>query len=278
MLLFEGLNFIQKTIMVVELAFLVGVFVIFVFKKIEGKKLFVNLKEGALSYDQSANKEALSIQAVVSSIFFQTLETVALMTQIKTKLILHDQMTYLEERMVLIKDHLMEAYRAKLKTKLSATSPGSTTQVVSTTSNQEYLFFKTLTDLMKEEMKSGMRTLFLRNNFSRYNEKELDAYVTEKNELLLIKALHFIGELYPSEKMLVSYDEVEEAFNSVRGDIAEELSIVFKKAVFIHNSRLTQITELETNLREKIKLSYGVEVGLGSGKTFVDIVKNDGRD
>lgn len=264
--------------MILELAFLVGALVIVVFRLLSGKKVSLNLKDGALNMGADNKAEIATVQNVASSIFFQTLETVALMTQIKTKIILHDQMTYLEERLVLIKDNILESYRAKLRAKLTGPTRAPDAHIASTTSNQDYLFYKTLIDLMKEDMKSGIRILFLRNNFSRYNDKELDAYIEEKNELLLVKATQFISELYPSEKMLVSFDEVEETLNSVRKDIEADLTVVFKRAVEIHNTRHRQINELESGLREKIKISYGVEVGLVNGSTFADIIKNDGRE
>lgn len=275
---FAGLNFPQKVIMILELAFLIGVLVIVVFRFLSGKKVSLNLKDGALNMGAETKAELATVQNVASSIFFQTLETVALMTQIKTKIILHDQMTYLEERLVLIKDNILESYRAKLRAKLTGPTRAPDAHIASTTSNQDYLFYKTLIDLMKEDMKSGIRILFLRNNFSRYNDKELDAYIEEKNELLLVKATQFISELYPSEKMLVSFDEVEETLSSVRKDIEADLTVVFKRAVEIHNTRHRQINELEAGLREKIKISYGVEVGLVNGSTFADIIKNDGRE
>ena len=42
---FAGLNFPQKIIMILELAFLLGAFILVVFKFLSGKKVSLNLKD-----------------------------------------------------------------------------------------------------------------------------------------------------------------------------------------------------------------------------------------
>jgi hypothetical protein len=260
---FDGLNFPQRVLMILLLACIVSVFTFVLFRLLSGKKVSFNLKEGQLSY--SPEKDSTSMAALGSGIFFLTFENVSFMAQIKTKIILHDQMTYLEEKLVIVRDKILESYRGLLKGKLSSTGAGL---------GQEYLFFQTLVDLLVEDMKSSIRTLFIRNHFSTYNDKELEGYIAEKNQLLMVKAYQFLRDMYPSEKMVIPFDDIEDALDLIRKDLEQDISYVFKRAVDITKARHRQIEELEVSLRDKIKSNYGVDIGERRGRSFADIVKS----
>lgn len=262
----EGLTFPQIQIYTAQV-FVGLIGLVYMFGKImSNKKISFSLPKGQLSYSKDTDKDASYVQNVSTGIFFLTLETVAMMTQIKTKLILHDQMTYLEERLIFIKNSILEAYRAK-RSEIEKGAP------LSSEAAKEYLFFKSLVELMKEDVKSNIRVLFLRNHFSQYDEKEMSVYMTEKNFWLVTKMVDFLRELYPQEKMAVPFNEVEEAIASIRSEIEEYLSVIFKRAARITVKRHEQINELEAGLREKVKESYGVDLDDKGLNVFSTILK-----
>lgn len=266
--IFDGLNFNQKVFMVILMISSITMVGYFLFRWLSNKKVSVNVKRGQLSYKGDSTPED-TVNIVAKGVFLQTLETVTLMTHIKTKLIMHDQMTYLEERLVLIRDTILESYREKLKEELSKAESKLTTVA----SNQDYLFFQSLVDLMKEDMKRSARGFFLRNNFSQLTEEELSAYISEKNELLIVKATEFLRDLYPSDKMIVPFESVHKGLNEVKADLEVLLSQVFKKAVVIYKVRHNQIDDLEKSLRDKIKATYGVDLEETGSKIFSSALK-----
>lgn len=271
--LFSGTNFGQKAFLIVEVALVVMILLVTLFRLLANKKLDLNLKRGQISY-APGSKDSVTVENAVSGVFFSTLETVAMMAQIKTKLILHDQMTYLEERLVIIRDTILESYRHAWKNYIDRNGP--TEDFV----GQEYLFYQSLVDLMKEDMKSSVRVFFLRNHFSTYDDQQLNSYIEEKNELLMVKAYQFLRDMYPIDKMTLSFEEIENGLDKVRPDLENGLSVAFKKAVDITKERHRQIADLETGLRKNIKQQYGVELnGSGVGVFSGTLQKNeeDGR-
>jgi len=267
-ILFAGLTFGQKVIIIMEMAAMLGAIVFLLFRMISNKKLSFNVAKGQLSYSPD-NKDPETVKSVATGVFFQTLETVAMMTQIKTKLILHDQMTYLEERLVIVKDTILEAYRLSWKESFSSGSGES--------GSQEYLFYQSLVELMKEDMKSSVRVFFLRNHFSSYDDHQLSSYIEEKNELLMVKAYQFLRDMYPVDKMVVSFDSIVKGLDKVKPDLEHCLMMVFKKAVEITKERHQQISDLESGLRNKVKISYGVDLSESGVEIFLgSLKKNDG--
>lgn len=258
--LFNG-SLLSKMVILLQMGLMTGGFIWLLAKLFGNKKLSVNVAQGQVSYSQDGPLESTSVQTVASGVFLATLETVAMMTQIKTKLILHDQMMFLEERLVMIRNSILESYRGSFKGK-------DTVSLVDALGSQEYLLFKSLVDLMKEDMKSNVRMLFIRNHFSSYNEQELQSYITEKNQWLLTEMYEFLREMYPANKMSVPFSDVEQALNKIKPELEEYLLRVFKKAVQINKERNQQIVDLEKNLREKIKTSYNVDLDCQGVRVF----------
>lgn len=265
-ILFSDLNFMQKFILILEIAVLLSGVVYLLFRMISNKRVSLNVTKGQLSYAPDS-KDPDTIKTVATGVFFQTLEAVAMMTQIKTKLILHDQMTYLEERLVIVKDTILEAYRQSWKEAFSSGSAES--------GSQEYLFYQSLVELMKEDMKSSIRVFFLRNHFSSYDDHQLTSYIEEKNELLMVKAYQFLRDMYPVDKMVVSFDSIVKGLDKVKPDLEHCLLTVFKKAVDITRERHQQITDLETGLRNKVKISYGVDLSESGVEVFMGALKKN---
>lgn len=190
-------------------------------------------------------------------IFTMTLNTAATISFLKTKQILSDQMYYLEDKLILIQEGLTNSYRACL----SATLKQLQDQSATVTSHKEYHFFTSLVTLMIEDMKRTCRQTFIKNNFSHYTEKEFSEYTEEKVTLLKAKALLFLRELYPSDKMIVPFESVEtEVFNKEAGNIGDHLSHVFKKAVVIYKSRHEEAGRMDQELKDYIMATYGVDI------------------
>lgn len=265
--LFEGLSFGERvTLLFVLQAALVGI-IFLVLRLLKGKNVSMNLTQGQLSFTPETT--SATIHEVVTGVFFHTLETIAMMSQIKTNLILHDQMTYLEERMVMIRNTILESYRKLLREFLSGTEADSLDNP-----QREYLFYKSLVDLMREDLKNNIRVLFLRNHFTQFNDQELSAYIKEKNQVLVVKMYEFLRDMYPSEKMMVPFSDVEGSLKDIQEEIEEYLSSVFRKAVQIKHERDAQIIALDKSLREKIKASYGVDIEDRSTKVFINTLKS----
>lgn len=272
---FEGLTFGQRIVLILQMAIMVSGIIFLIFKLVSNKSVSVNVVKGMLSYGPDS-KDPQTLQHMASGVFFHTLETVAIMTQIKTKMILHDQMTYLEERLVIIRDNILDAYRQSWK-KIANDNP----KLFEEYGSQEYLFYQSLVSLLEEYMKSNVRAIFLRNHFSSYDEHQLNSYIKEKNEILLVTAYRFIRDMYPEEKMAIKFDDIEKGLDQVKEEIENSFTMVFKRAVAITNDRHEQIKDLESSLRNRIKNAYGVELledGVNVFSSAVQKGKNDGTE
>lgn len=259
-ILFEGMSFGQKIIVIIEMAAVAAALIFLIFKMIANKKLSLNVTKGQISYSPT---DETTMEGAISNVFILTLETVAMMTHIKTKLILHDQMNYLEERLVVIRDTFLKSYRGCWKDLDEKSSP------------DEYIFYQSLINLMKENMKSSVRVFYLRNHFSGYDERKLKEYIKEKNELLMIEAVQFLRELYPSEKMTISFDEIVKGIEEVQPEIESCLSTAFVRAVEITKDRHIQIVSLDEGLRARIKNTYGVEIAESGVEAFTGALKGE---
>jgi hypothetical protein len=266
MSLFVGLTFEQKLILIAEMLLAFSVLTIVINYFFGKKKLNLKLSKGQVSYSQEAPLTQEALKDTSTGVFFFTLETVAMMTQIKTKLILHDQMTYLEERLLFIKNSVLDSYRRVYREK-------GTLKDIEDFSAKEYTLYKSLVELMKEDLKSNIRVLFMRNHFASYDDKELSIYLQEKGSWLITKMTDFLRELYPSEKMTIPFSDIEKSIGFCRKEIEEYLLSIFRRAAQIYNDRHSQIVSLETGLRDKIKETYGIDIDDRGIKSFSKILK-----
>lgn len=266
MSLFVGLTFEQKLILIAEMLLAFSVLIIVINYFFGKKKLNLKLSKGQVSYSQEAPLTQEALKDTSTGVFFFTLETVAMMTQIKTKLILHDQMTYLEERLLFIKNSVLDSYRRVYREK-------GTLRDNEDFSAKEYTLYKSLVELMKEDLKSNIRVLFMRNHFASYDDKEMSIYLQEKGSWLITKMTDFLRDLYPSEKMTIPFSDIEKSIGFCRKEIEEYLLSIFKRAAQIYNDRHSQIVSLETGLRDKIKETYGIDIDDRGIKSFSKILK-----
>lgn len=255
------MSFAQKVIIILEVAAALAGIIYLIFKMIAHKSVSFDMTKGRLSYSGNDDK-AQTMEGAISGVFILTLETVTMMTHIKTKLILHDQMSYLEERLIVVRDAILKSYRLCWKAR--------TGESVST---KEYIFYQSLVNLMKENMKSNMRTFYLRNHFSAYSEQQLKDYINEKNELLMIGAYQYLRELYPEGKMTISFEDIVLGLDKIKPNLENCLSAAFKRAVNITKERNVQIAELESSLRGRIKTTYGVELNDSGVEAFIGAIK-----
>jgi len=262
--LLASMTFVQILILLAVLASFLIIILVVLFKLLGNRKVSLKTSLGQISSEQGNSSNDPSVNSMVIGVFTWTLETVSMMVEIKTKMILHDQMTYLEERLVLIKNSILESYRMKMKD-----SYEKGTQV----SSQEYLFYKSLVELMKEDMKSNIRMLFLRNHFSTFTEPELQAYIQEKNMWIMTSAIEFLRIMYPSEKMTIQFFSVEESFNDVRKTLEDYMNTVFRQAAKIYNDRNKQIDSLGESLHSKVNSTYGVDLYNGGMLNYSSIIK-----
>lgn len=241
-----------------------------------GKKVKLGLGQLA-SIDVDKGGQPLSgISAdTVIEIVSRSVDMASKVTHIKTKQILSDQMYGLEDKIVLIQDVLLAPFRAKLFLALEAKAgPGAAPTV---TSNQEYGFYVSLVALLMEDLKRNCRGTFIRNNFHRFNEREFETYVSDKAESLWIKAVNFLRDMYPSDKMTLTFEAVEKSvLSEAETDFKDEIVVVFKKAVHIYNERHAEIAEMERALREHLK-GYGVNMEKARDHRVEELANDDRR-
>ena len=177
---------------------------------------------------------------------------------LKSKQILYEQMNYLEDKAVIVREAFITAYRRCLSDQhRAAVSDGATV-----VSSKEYQFFRSLVTLMIEDQKKICRQIFVQNNFSSMAERELQEYLEEKITLLQTKARLYVRELYPSDKMDVPYELVEsEVFGKVADAMAKNYDQVFRRAATVYRMRHDEADALESNLRLYLKTMYGADVG-----------------
>lgn len=227
-----------------------------------GKKVKLGLGSlGSLDVDRNdmgrARGPLIELDLVIE-IVSRTVDTASRISHLKTKQILSDQMYYLEDRLVIMQDALMTAFRTRLFSELSKKTAQGTSLTV--TSSQEYSFLSTLVHLMAEDIKRNCRGTFIRNNFHRFSERDFAQYLDDKVSFLWIKAVNFLRDMYPSDKMTIPFEEIEK---SVLGDIEEDirdgLLMTFKRAVQIYNERHAEVKGLEIALRDHLQ-TFGVDL------------------
>lgn len=187
---------------------------------------------------------------------------------LRTKQVLSEQMYYLEDKLFLTQEVLNTAFRKCLADKLrsihTASSPddGSyTCTEYHLTSHKEYHFFTTLVTLMSEDLKKAMRQIFIKNHFSHYDEREFTAYLKEKVDLLSARMLQFLRDLYPSDKMVVPYEQVEAVvFNGSLDEVTIHLEHAFRRAVHLNRARNEDADREEEGMRLYILNKYGVDI------------------
>ena len=190
-------------------------------------------------------------------IYSRTSATSNMVSLLKNKQILYEQMNYLEDMSVLLREAFITAYSKYLAGYQTSKASSSSTVV----SSKEYHFFRSLMTLMVEDQKKICRQIFIQNNFSRLGEKEFQEYLDEKVALLLTKARLYVRELYPSDKMEVPYEIVEfEVFGKTADIMAKNYEQVFRRAAIIYRSRHDEADALDAGLRMYLKAAYGADV------------------
>lgn len=268
------MSFLERTGLLIEIFVVIAALILVLRWVLTGKKMKINLSSGNIDIGAADQKDVSKSDVV--DIIIKTSDTIMRTAYIKTKLILYEQMCYLEERLVLLQDAYLATFRSKLAGNLAKKSNSPLT----VTSSQEYQFFESLIRLLMEDIKRNCRGIFVRNNFSHYTEKEFDNYLEEKVEFLWIKSCNFLRDLYPSDKMPMTYEELEnEVLVEVKETSCDDLRAVFRKAVHVHNSKLEEVVRIEQDLRGYLK-SFGIEPDLQTRQTTsnaADRREADGR-
>jgi len=241
--LFLGMSFWQRMSLVGAVgAVIVAVILLVLFRK----NIKFSLKRGELNLSDRKDNKATE---VIMEVFTRTLDTAVKSSSIKLKGILSDQMNYLDEKLLLIEDILLNTFRKELAEK---------TEGATVISHQEYLFFYSLVSLLKEEMKRDIRAIFIRNNFSSYSEEEFSEYIKEKNQWIITRVNMFLRDMYPSDKMVVSFEELEVSLIKSYEEINSILNQVFKKAVSISKEHYATIDKMQSEL-ESYMTSLGID-------------------
>ena len=197
-------------------------------------------------------------KGAIIDVLTMTASTASKVATIKTKTILSDQMYYLEDKLILMQEVLTTAYRNVLSVELQK---GTADQPITVISHKEYHYYTSLVTLLIEDLKRSCRQTFIKNNFSHYNEKEFLEYTNEKVTLLQAKAIQFFRDLYPSDKMIIPFETLEqEVFRKHASDLAEHLEHAFRKAVQIYKARHEEADLLDKELRDYILDTYGVDI------------------
>lgn len=186
---------------------------------------------------------------------------------LRTKQVLSEQMYYLEDKLFLTQEVLNTAFRKCLADKLRSlhsadqAAPVDSCTEYHLTSHKEYHFFTTLVTLMSEDLKKAMRQIFIKNHFSHYDEREFAAYLREKVDLLSARMLQFLRDLYPSDKMVVPYEQVEAVvFNGSLEEVTLHLEHAFRRAVQLNRARNDDADKEEEGMRLYILNKYGVDI------------------
>jgi hypothetical protein len=191
-------------------------------------------------------------------IYNMTTNTAGMVSVLKTKQILSDQMNYLEDKAIIIREALISSYRKCLSDN-SKKEDGSLASTV--VSSKEYQFFNSLITLMVEDQKKTCRQIFIKNNFSNLGEREFQEYLEEKVTLLQTKARLYVRELYPSDKMEIPFELLEqEVFNKTAEVLVKNYEQVFRRAAQIYRTKHEEADTLDSDLRAYIKATYGADV------------------
>lgn len=190
-------------------------------------------------------------------IYSRTSATSNMVSLLKNKQILFEQMNYLEDMAILLREAFIASYSKCLSSFKAASAVSGATVV----SSKEYHFFRSLMTLMVEDQKKICRQIFIQNNFSSLGEKEFHEYLEEKIAILQTKARLYVRELYPSDKMEVPYEVVEsEVFGKTADIMAKNYEQVFRRAAIIYRSRHDEADALDAGLRTYLKAVYGADV------------------
>jgi hypothetical protein len=270
--MFSTLTFLERASLLFELFCLLAGLFFLARWMLKGKKVRINVREGDVDIGSDEQKDVSKSDVV--DIIVRTSDAITKTAFIKNKQILYDQMCYLEERLVLLQDAFLATFRSKLAEFIIKKKPTATLTI---TSSQEYQFFESLIRLLIEDIKRNCRGIFIRNNFSHFSEKEFEKYLDEKIEFLWIKSCNFLRDLYPSDKMPMTYEELEkEVLPDVQEPAQNDLRIVFIKAVQIYNSRHDEVARIEQDLRGYLR-SFGITLDNNQGSQH-SVPGNSDRD
>lgn len=249
-------SFIQKLIILI--VFFVCLFIfIFLVKTLIIKNGTFKGKWFGADVEFSKNNPEYIIKGALVDVFNMAMTTASEISYIKTKQVLSEQMSFLEDRLILIQASLNNTYRKCLSDCLTKIN----TPLVTVTSNKEYHLFSTILTLMLDDQKEYCRDAFIKNNFAHLNDNDFNDYLDDKLNILYSRCISYVRDLYPSDKMLVTYEIVEsDVFGSTKKEFFIRYTQVFKKAALLYRTKHLEADTKDIKLKEYIKMHYAVDI------------------
>jgi len=199
--------------------------------RVFGKNISVNKQDGTPRIDSN------SLILIVSKVS----EVVYKQSEIKLRIILTEQMAYTEEKLISFKNLALRGYAEALLSKVEDPRNLNT--------HQDYQFFSSLTKLAVNEILSLVRAAFLKNHLDSFAALDFEKYIKEKTEYFMLEYNDFIDLMYPSDKMLVSREELREKDKVNASKWEEIFHDVFGRGLKISQERKKEIEKLSEELK-----------------------------
>lgn len=273
-----GMSFAERAgLVLIIAACLAGLFSLIIALLVKSKVAKFSLFGSEVDLKGDAEELSPRCKDAVVEVAMLAITTSTKVSYLRTKQVLSEQMYYLEDKLFLMQEVLNTAFRKCLADKLKSMHPASDPSAATSvggggvgddcckeyhlTSHKEYHFFTTLVTLMSEDLKKAMRQIFIKNHFSHYDEREFSSYLKEKVDLLSARMLQFLRDLYPSDKMVVPYEQVESmVFVGSLSEVTIHLEHAFRRAVQLNRARNEDADREEEGMRQYILNKYGVDI------------------
>lgn len=268
-----GMSFAERAgLVLIIAACLAGLFCLVIVLMVKSKVAKFSLFGGEVDLKGDSEEMSPRCKDAVVEVAMLAITTSTKVSYMRTKQVLSEQMYYLEDKLFLMQEVLNTAFRKCLADKLRSMHPTADPSAAPAggddcckeyhlTSHKEYHFFTTLVTLMSEDLKKAMRQIFIKNHFSHYDEREFSSYLKEKVDLLSARMLQFLRDLYPSDKMVVPYEQVESmVFVGSLSEVTLHLEHAFRRAVQLNRARNEEADKEEEVMRQYILNKYGVDI------------------
>jgi len=181
----------------------------------------------------------------------KTAEIVTKMCYIDLKECIDRQMSYVDERLTIIKSILLNNYSKILKSKIQIDK-----QVIV---HEDYITYHRLVESMLfEDIKNSIRQSFANDNFDQLSDVEFNMYINEKFLYIYQIGDEFMDMWYIGNKMLISREELKESVLLLKAKLYDIFVDTYEKAVKV----LEEKEDRKIKLQDELDIFFEKIVGV----------------
>ncbi|MBF0555643.1 MAG: hypothetical protein HQK96_14025 [Nitrospirae bacterium] len=199
------------------------------------------VKIGKFCFSVGKNRKIPHLDCPFSSDFFhvvsKTTELVTRMCYLENVVKLDKQMSYVEEKFIIIKSILMNNFSELLLEKINTGVP---------VSDDYQIYERYIDSLLNDEIKKRVRVSFINNGFVDLSDTEFRVYVKDKCNYFFDLSVQTVDRWYISGKMVVPREEVKASVFRLKYSFTDFAFDIYSNAV-----RVIKETETEKDRMKK---------------------------